>query len=73
MASDHNSRDDADAGFSLGARESHQPGAAQGSMPSQVQSVNGRVKSARESRGNDPYNTSGSFDRTRNWARVGKR
>lgn len=21
----------------------------------------------------DPYNTSGSFDRTKNWARVGKR
>jgi hypothetical protein len=33
-----------------------------------------------ESRGNetalrssDPYNTSGSFDRTKNWSRVGKR
>ena len=24
-------------------------------------------------RGADPYNTSGSFDRTKNWARVGKR
>ncbi len=23
--------------------------------------------------GADPYNTSGSFDRTKNWARVGKR
>ncbi len=23
--------------------------------------------------GSDPYNTSGSFDRTKNWARVGKR
>jgi hypothetical protein len=21
----------------------------------------------------DPYNTSGSFDRTKNWARIGKR
>ena len=26
-----------------------------------------------ELRGSDPYNTSGSFDRTKNWARVGKR
>jgi hypothetical protein len=24
-------------------------------------------------RGSDPYNTSGSFDRTKNWSRVGKR
>jgi len=24
-------------------------------------------------RGSDPYNTSGSFDRKKNWARVGKR
>jgi hypothetical protein len=24
-------------------------------------------------RNSDPYNTSGSFDRTKNWARVGKR
>jgi hypothetical protein len=29
-----------------------------------------KVKAARSS---DPYNTSGSFDRTKNWARVGKR
>jgi hypothetical protein len=26
-----------------------------------------------EQRSSDPYNTSGSFDRTKNWARVGKR
>jgi hypothetical protein len=30
-------------------------------------------KSARDQRGSDPYNTSGSFDRKKNWARVGKR
>ncbi len=29
--------------------------------------------SGRESYGTDPYNTSGSFDRSRNWMRVGKR
>jgi len=30
-------------------------------------------KSANDQPGSDPYNTSGSFDRTKNWARVGKR
>jgi hypothetical protein len=29
-----------------------------------------RIESTRSS---DPYNTSGSFDRTKNWSRVGKR
>jgi hypothetical protein len=24
-------------------------------------------------RSSDPYNTSGSFDRTKNWSRIGKR
>ena len=32
-----------------------------------------RLRAASESRGVDPYNTSGSFDRKRNWTRVGKR
>jgi hypothetical protein len=31
------------------------------------------AKPVREQRSSDPYNTSGSFDRTKNWARVGKR
>jgi hypothetical protein len=31
------------------------------------------LKAANENRGFDPYNTSGSFDRKRNWNRVGKR
>ena len=30
-------------------------------------------KAANETSGFDPYNTSGSFDRKKNWARVGKR
>jgi hypothetical protein len=69
MASEHDSRVDADA--ARGARESR-PKAIQSSKPLQLDR-NGSVKSPREDRGNDPYNTSGSFDRTRNWARVGKR
>ena len=31
------------------------------------------LKAANEKRGFDPYNTSGSFDRKKNWMRVGKR
>ena len=30
-------------------------------------------KTGAELRSSDPYNTSGSFDRTKNWSRVGKR
>lgn len=30
-------------------------------------------KTASAVRSSDPYNTSGSFDRKKNWARVGKR
>ena len=30
-------------------------------------------KVANDQRSSDPYNTSGSFDRKKNWARVGKR
>ena len=30
-------------------------------------------ESRTELRSSDPYNTSGSFDRTKNWSRVGKR
>jgi hypothetical protein len=31
------------------------------------------AKAAKDQSGSDPYNTSGSFDRKKNWARVGKR
>lgn len=30
-------------------------------------------KPTKPERNSDPYNTSGSFDRTKNWSRVGKR
>jgi hypothetical protein len=32
-----------------------------------------RHRSETALRSSDPYNTSGSFDRTKNWSRVGKR
>ncbi|MGO9932385.1 MAG: hypothetical protein ACLPV8_11310 [Steroidobacteraceae bacterium] len=31
------------------------------------------AKALAKDRGSDPYNTSGGFDRTKNWSRVGKR
>jgi hypothetical protein len=73
MASGNTSRNETDAGMSSGAPELRQPAAPRSSQPLQLESPIERVKSPRARSGNDPYNTSGSFDRTRNWARVGKR
>lgn len=45
----------------------------------QVQKISGlaldahSLKPVKPERNSDPYNTSGSFDRTKNWSRVGKR
>jgi hypothetical protein len=73
MASGNTSRNETDEGMSSGAPELRQPAAARNSQPLQLERPNGPGKSPRASSGNDPYNTSGSFDRTRNWARIGKR
>lgn len=70
MANNQVNRDNVDTGL-LAAREPRQPRPTQ--PPLQLEVVNGRAKAPRPASGNDPYNTSGSFDRTRNWARVGKR
>lgn len=68
MASDDKSANNRDAKFSLGTRElrqaEHQRGLALASAPQKPDAAN---------QGSDPYNTSGSFDRKKNWARVGKR
>jgi hypothetical protein len=69
MASDHKTRIDPDADFSFGVRELRQAKTAQ-----KLTVVNpAPLKAANQNRGFDPYNTSGSFDRKKNWARVGKR
>jgi hypothetical protein len=68
MASDDNTRNDAESNFSFGVRELRQA--------TVVQELNvdaAPLKAANENRGFDPYNTSGSFDRKKNWTRVGKR
>ena len=69
MGIDHKTRNDPESAFSFGVRELKQANAAQelsvdDAAPPKVVS---------ENRGFDPYNTSGSFDRTKNWARVGRR
>jgi hypothetical protein len=33
----------------------------------------GPKKASYKEQGSDPYNSSGSFDRTKNWTRIGKR
>ena len=68
MASDEKGRDDPDSNFSFGVRELRRAAAA---TTLTVESA--ARKAANENRGFDPYNTSGSFDRKKNWSRVGKR
>lgn len=68
MASDHRTRSDPESTFSFGVRELRQANVAQ-----ELSVISTPLKAANENRGSDPYNTSGSFDRKKNWARVGKR
>jgi len=68
MVSDYKAPKDEDSTFSFGVRELRQA-AAERSLTLDT----APLKAADENRGSDPYNTSGSFDRKRNWARVGKR
>jgi hypothetical protein len=67
MAIDDKSRGE-DSNFSFAVRELRQAQAA----PS-LTLVPGPKKSSIKDQGSDPYNTSGGFDRTKNWTRVGKR
>jgi hypothetical protein len=68
-----------DSTFSFGvrelreAREAQHRRAATSPQAPQLAAPMPPAKSRRESHGFDPYNTSGSFDRAANWARVGKR
>ncbi len=65
MSSNLFDRDDANASLNSGRRESQQPRTTHGlQRPGEPRHDAG---------GNDPYNTSGSFDRSKNWERVRKR
>jgi hypothetical protein len=68
MASDHKTGNDPEANFSFGVRELRQANTAQ-----KLSVDVAPLKAANENRGFDPYDTSGSFDRKKNWMRVGKR
>jgi hypothetical protein len=68
MASDSKIRGANDSDFSFAVRELRQAKAAQ-----KLTVDPNPKKPAYNEQGSDPYNTSGSFDRTKNWTRVGKR
>jgi hypothetical protein len=68
MASDDRNQGDNDSTFSFAVRELRQARAKQA-----LTLDPGPKKPSYKEQGSDPYNTSGSFDRTKNWTRVGKR
>ncbi len=68
MTSDRKTGNDAGLDFSFGVREMRQA-----KVLPELSVTDAPFKSANEKRGFDPYNTSGSFDRKKQWARVGKR
>jgi hypothetical protein len=68
MASDDTKLSGDDSIFSFAVRELRQAKAAR-----TLTLDPGPKKPSYKEQGSDPYNTSGSFDRTKNWTRVGKR
>ena len=68
MTSDSKIREANDSDFRLGVRELRQAKAAQTLALDPTPK-----RPAFNEHGSDPYNSSGSFDRTKNWTRVGKR
>jgi hypothetical protein len=69
MASDSKTRGANDSDFSFAVRELRQAKAAAQALALE----SSPKKPSISQQGFDPYNTSGSFDRTKNWTRVGKR
>jgi hypothetical protein len=72
MANDDKSAQDQDTKFSFGVREM-KVRSAQAAAAKALELVESQPKPANDTCGFDPYNSSGSFDRKKNWARVGKR
>ncbi|MEP6549192.1 MAG: hypothetical protein ABJD53_17165 [Gammaproteobacteria bacterium] len=66
--SDHKTLKDPDSDYSFGVRELRQANSAE-----KLNVNSAPLKAANEKRGFDPYNTTGSFDRKKNWSKVGKR
>ena len=67
MTSHVKNKREADSDFSFGTRELRQ------AKISQALSLVEAPRKSEKPQGFDPYNTSGSFDRKKHWARVGKR
>ncbi len=68
MASGYKRRAGDDTSFSFAVLELQQAKAAQA-----LALDPGPKKVSYKEQGSDPYNSSGSFDRKKNWAKVGKR
>jgi hypothetical protein len=75
MAKDDKVLNESDQKFNFGVGEQRRAGAgaAQDLSVQGLSLDSARRKTATETAGSDPYNTSGSFDRKKHWARVGKR
>lgn len=68
MSSDYKTGNQADTTFSFGVRELRRA-----RLEQELCVEAAPLKAVNENRGSDPYNTSGSFDRKKNWTRIGKR
>ena len=73
MAINQLDRNDAKASADFGARTTQRSKSAQSVQRVQPAIADVSARLPRDARGNDPYNTSGSFDRAKNWERVRKR
>ena len=68
MTSENKSANNRDAKFSLGTRDQRPAG-----QKRELALAASARRGDAANQGADPYNTSGSFDRKKNWERVGKR
>jgi hypothetical protein len=68
MSSDDRNPGDSDSNFTYAVRELRQARVVR-----TLALDPGPKRPSFKEQGSDPYNSSGSFDRTKNWTRVGKR
>jgi hypothetical protein len=73
MAKDDKVLNESDQKFNFGVEELKRAQAAHDLSVQGLSLDSARRKTTTETAGFDPYNTSGSFDRKKNWTRVGKR
>lgn len=69
MTINYDSGNETESDFSFGVRELREAKKKDRGLTLSVEPA----KNSIASKGFDPYNTSGSFDRKKHWARVGKR